>query len=181
MVAESRRYAADLPDPSVPVRSLLALTKKLADKNPQPGQDGASSGCSPLIGRGPSVLSASAFRGGAALANFEGKEVSNDHIYALLRADDPAAEAEGPSSAGEGGGKGGTPSPKAQGNNKAVCRWFVKDEGRNMGQACKFVHDWSQVVKAERCLVCVWLQYTRSRTALNDSWRPDPKHRLAVV
>ena len=24
----------------------------------------------------------------------------------------------------------------------------------NRGQACKFIHDWSQVVKAERCLVC---------------------------
>ena len=37
---------------------------------------------------------------------------------------------------------------------KAVCRWFLKGDGCNRGQACKFVHDWSQVVKAERCLVC---------------------------
>ena len=54
----------------------------------------------------------------------------------------------------KGGGKRGAPSPKGQGDNKAVCRWFLKDEGCNRGQACKFVHDWSQVVKAEKCLVC---------------------------
>ena len=47
-------------------------------------------------------------------------------------------------------------SPKdSKGEGKGgLCKWFMSDQGCGRGRACRFLHDWTQVTKAERCLVC---------------------------
>ena len=157
-----------LPDPSVQVRSLLALTKRLADKNPdlqfkiartktelqvdaRPSQDVALRFFQHLLSE---VEQLNPTLKAAKTSTTTLTSPTTTATTSTSESPVPQPKLKGLQVGDKGGGKGGAPSPKGQGDNKAVCHWFLKDEGCNRGQACKFVHDWSQAVKAERCLVC---------------------------
>ena len=155
-----------LPDPSVQIKALTSLTKKLADRNSdfqfkialartelrvdsRPNQDTALRYFQHLLAEveqmGPTKAKASAHTA-----------TSSATAQALAVASDESSQRPR-------GGQGTQPktsaptSPKesgAKGEGKGACKWFTTDQGCSRGRACRFLHDWSQVVKAERCLVC---------------------------
>eukprot|EP00439_Symbiodinium_sp_Y106_P072982 s3287_g13.t1 len=145
----ARDLQLSLPDPSVQIKALSAIVRKVSEKNPdlqfkislartelrtesRPTQDTALRFFQHLLAEieqlGPSKSRNSSRKASAAAAS------------SMTTADDAQAKVRG---AQDGKGEG-----------KGSCKWFVSDQGCSRGRACRFLHDWSQVVKAERCLVC---------------------------
>ncbi|OLQ10891.1 hypothetical protein AK812_SmicGene5368 [Symbiodinium microadriaticum] len=49
------------------------------------------------------------------------------------------------------------PSPQGGDSPKKPCKWFTEGKGCRRGKDCRFLHDWSQIPKAEkgdRCMLC---------------------------
>ncbi|OLQ14731.1 hypothetical protein AK812_SmicGene1053 [Symbiodinium microadriaticum] len=48
-------------------------------------------------------------------------------------------------------------SPQGGDSPKKLCKWFTEGKGCRRGKDCRFLHDWSQIPKAEksdRCMLC---------------------------
>ncbi|CAE7666959.1 GIP, partial [Symbiodinium necroappetens] len=156
----ARDLQLSLPDPSVQIRSLTILVKRLAEKNPdlqfkislaktelrvesRPSQETAlkffqhllaeieQMGPSRSINRGNNTASA------AATSTTPAGDPRTKSAHATPTREMPTSPKEG-----KGDGKGNP------------CKWFLSEQGCGRGRSCKFLHDWTQVVKAERCLVC---------------------------
>ena len=146
-----------LPDPSVQIRSLSAITKKLADKNAdlqfkialaktelrvesRPTQDTALRFFQHLLAEAEQLGPAKTQRN-AATANATTSSTTTVDPKTKGAQVTPKSQPTSPKD-GKGEGKG------------QVCKWFLTDQGCGRGRGCRYLHDWTQVVKAERCLVC---------------------------
>ena len=155
----ARDLQLSLPDPSVQIRSLTILVKRLAEKNPdlqfkislaktelrvesRPSQETALKFFQHLLAEieqmGPSR---STSRGNNASAAATSMTPAGDPRTKSAQAT-PTRETPTSPKEGKGDGKGNP------------CKWFLSEQGCGRGRSCKFLHDWTQVVKAERCLVC---------------------------
>ena len=153
-----------LPDPSIQIKALTSLTKKLADRNSdfqfkislartelrvdsRPSQDTALRYFQHLLAEveqmGPTKAKPST---AAAALSAQAMAVAAEDAQQRPRAgqgQQPKVPTQTPTSPKEGKGEG-----------KGSCKCFVSEQGCSRGRACRYLHDWSQVVKAERCLVC---------------------------
>ncbi|CAE7296203.1 GIP, partial [Symbiodinium sp. KB8] len=151
-----------LPDPSIQIKALTSLTKKLADRNSdfqfkislartelrvdsRPSQDTALRYFQHLLAEQMGPTKAKPPTAAAALSA-QAMAAAAEDAQQRPRAgqgQQPKAPMQTPTSPKEGKGEG-----------KGSCKWFVSEQGCSRGRACRYLHDWSQVVKAERCLVC---------------------------
>ena len=146
-----------LPDPSVQIRALSSITRKLAEKNSdlqfkislaktelrvesRPTQDTALRFFQHLLAEVEQLGPGKAQRTSATHAAATTATTSTDPKTKGAQVT-PKSQ---PTSPKEGKGEG-----KSQ-----VCKWFATDQGCGRGRGCRYLHDWTQVVKAERCLVC---------------------------
>eukprot|EP00439_Symbiodinium_sp_Y106_P070347 s1173_g12.t1 len=144
-----------LPDPSVQIRALSTITKKLAERNAdlqfkialaktelrvesRPTQDTALRFFQHLLAEieqlGPGKSQRTSTTTTPTTTTTSDARVKGAQVT-------PKGHPTSPKE-GKGDGKGG------------LCKWFISDQGCGRGRACRYLHDWTQVVKAERCLVC---------------------------
>ena len=157
----ARDLQLSLPDPSVQIKALPAIVRKVSEKNSdlqfkislartelrtesRPTQDTALRFSQHLLAEieqlGPSKSRNSSSHASAAAAS---STTTADDAQAKVRGAQVQPKSSSPTAPKDGKGEG-----------KVSCKWFVSDQGCSRGRACRFFHDWSQVVKAERCLVC---------------------------
>ena len=146
-----------LPDPSIQIRALSAIVKKLADKNAdlqfkialaktelrvesRPDQDTALRFFQHLLAEAEQLGPAKASRTNATATTTSSPTTIVDPKTKGAQVN-PKSQPTSPKE-GKGEGKG------------QACKWFITDQGCARGRACRYLHDWTQVVKAERCLVC---------------------------
>ena len=142
-----------LPDPSVQIRSLTALTKKLAERNADLQFKIALAKTELRVESRPTQDTALRF--------FQHLLAEIEQLGPAKAQRTPSTTTTTPTTTGaEARVKGAQVTPKSQptspkGEGKGQgCKWFTSDQGCARGRGCRFVHDWTQVVKSERCLVC---------------------------
>ena len=142
-----------LPDPSVQIRSLTAITKKLAERNADLQFKIALAKTELRVESRPTQDTALRF--------FQHLLAEIEQLGPAKAQRTPSTTTTTPTTAGaEVRAKGAQVTPKSQptspkGEGKGQgCKWFTSDQGCARGRGCRFVHDWTQVVKSERCLVC---------------------------
>ena len=155
----ARDLQLSLPDPSVQIRSLTILVKRFAEKNPDLQFKISLAKTELRVQSRPSQETALKFfqhllaeieQMGPSRSTSRGNNTASAAATSTTPAGDPRTKSaqatptrETPTSPKEGKGDG-------KGN---PCKWFLSEQGCGRGRSCKFLHDWTQVVKAERCLV----------------------------